>query len=258
MPTLSWPDVRACFQALRDPQDHPSAILSVAASCGVARSTAKELIDTAVELGLVADTGGQYMLSAFVDRPEDLLLASTLIRLFRVWRSFGSADPDPLRLLPEPIATFHIVGVDAVDVLRSASALAQRAPTIPDALSPQPGLLLEMARLWRETRKPSPMKPLFSSPHAFQVFHALLFTTGIYPDNEQEALDRFVRACRILHNRNLVQLAIVQYPFDRNRHYHRFRTNLGYIKALYDPRPFEGLTYAEPVQEARRRLSSAG
>ena len=114
-----------------------------------------------------------------------------------------------------------------------------------------------MVRLWVEHRQPSSPEKLFNATDAFAAFHGLLFTSGIYPDDEVEATARFIRACRILSNRNLVRLAIVQYPFDSNQPYRPFRTQLGYIKALYHPQPYEGLVHAESVQKTRRRLSSA-
>jgi hypothetical protein len=114
-----------------------------------------------------------------------------------------------------------------------------------------------MTRLWYERQPPTPKKVLFSAADAFDVFRGLLVETHIYEDNERQAVDRFNRSCTILYNRNLLRLAIVQYTHERNRPFQPFRTDLGYIKSLYDPKPFMGLRHAQSVQTSRRRISSA-
>jgi len=253
---LSWSGVLDCFYTVREPKPRSDAARSIAKRGGISVRLAEAFLDIAVELNLAfVDPKGHVALSAHVEQPEELLKASTLIRLFRAWQQLGPSDP--LRMLHDPEMYFCILGVKTIYLLRSANELARYARDIHYDLSPQPTVLLEMVRLWYERHDSSPQKPLFSAPDAYAAFHGLLFKSGIYHDDESGAVDRFLRACRVLNNRNLVRLAIVQYPFERNKPYHRFRTDLGYIKALYQPKAFEGLTYAKPVQKIRKRISSA-
>lgn len=267
---LSWHGVTDCFKALRTPKGRQRAAQAVAQASGASDATAAQLLDTAVELDLVfVDRNHRLRLRADVDQPEELLKASTLVRLFRVWQQLG--PPDLLSKLPAAEKYFRLLGVESRDLLHTANNLAHHVRGFPVDLSPQPALLLELVRLWSEQAAPASRKALsrddeaeassrnglFNVVDAYTAFHGLLFASGIYPDDEAEAVARFLRSCRILGNRNLLRLAHVQYPFGRNQPYQRFRSNLGYLKALYQPQPFEGLAHAQPIQTTGRRLSSS-
>src|SRR4051812_45750083 len=106
---LSWLGVRSCMEALRTPKRRDEAVRAIAEAGHIRPSTADEYLRLAHRLGLVIDdASGRHALAAPVERPEELIAISALIRLFHA-RHRG--QPLPLRpFTPEdnPFAPFKI------------------------------------------------------------------------------------------------------------------------------------------------------
>ena len=254
--SLSWPEVRALVDALAEPVSREDAIAAIVRQEQRTSKRATACFDAAVALGLVAlHDQTHWQIALRTSDPGDLLRASTLIRLFHWWRQFGVDLP--LDRLPDPLACFSILGTTDVALLRTAQSLAEHLTGDLDKVSPQPAILLEMVRLWEESQHAGPNPHLFDALKAYEVFHGLLFATGIYENNRAQAVDWFVRACITLHAKNLLRVLAVQYALDADRPYREFPTRIGYIKWLSRPVPFKGLEHAQSVQTKWKRVSSA-
>ncbi len=254
--SLPWPAVHSCSKALAEPTSRDEAIQAWGELDRVSLAKSKMYFDAAVALGLVVlRDRTHWQIALRTNEPGDLLRASTLIRLFYWWRQFGLEQP--LERLHDPLACFSILGTTDVALLRTAQSLAEHLTGDLDKLSPQPAILLEMVRLWEESQHAGPNPHLFDALDAFKVFHGLLFTTGIYPNERAQAVERFVRGCITLHAKNLLRVLPVQYALDADQRYGEFPTQIGYIKWLSRPVSLKGLEHAQSVQTKWKRVSSA-
>lgn len=249
---LPWPGVRYCIEALGRPRDREEAVRAIALAGSLRRTTAYEYLRLAHRLGLVRrNPAGEYRLAMRTDEPQVLLAASTLVRLFHAWHAM---DPEPLRVITAETNPLRTLGIRELGLLRSADAFARRIGANGDDLPPKAALLLEIVRLWTESKLPFGEQPLWSAVDAFRVFKGIHALSGAGPS---DIVDQFVRTCMLLYGKNALKLAIVQYALDANRPFAAFRTQLGYIKWIHSPAPFRGVRDAEPVQ-ATRKLISAG
>ncbi|KYG02293.1 hypothetical protein BE21_55115 [Sorangium cellulosum] len=252
---LSWPGVRYCMEALRSPKHRNEAIGAIAEAGSIQPSTAYKYLRLAERLGLVVrDADGNLALVKKAGGPEELLEASTLVRLFHARRRLLLPPFDPE---DNPIEAF---GVRDPAALRSAAKLAKHLPvttaedrergasTRMEELSPHAAMVLEMTRLWSDLRGWTTVPPLLSAVKAFDLFERLTGTSA-------DALEAFVHACMLLYGKRLVRLSIVQYATAANRPFAPFRTSLGYIKWIHSPAPHRGPTHAEPVQAPRQLVS---
>ena len=250
---LSWPGVRYCMDALQSPKRRNEAICAIAEAGSIRPSTAYEYLRFAQRLGLVVvGTEGKLTLVERVERPEELLEASALIRLFRARQRLSLPPLGPLDPVNSPLNPFQM-GNSAV--LRSATVLAKRLPERGQGLPPQAAMLLELTRIWIDARAKTTQVPaLLSSAVAFEAFGRLATRRN---EVSSVVVDGFVRACMLLYSKRLVRLSIVQYATDANQPFAPFRTSLGYIKWIHTPVPHRGVGDAESVQ-APRKLVSAG
>ncbi len=252
MSVLSWSGVLRCMHVLKRPQSQGDAIHALARSGRGGRllpSTAEEYLRLAHRLGLVLkDARGRYRLASSVDRPEDLLEVSTLIRLFHAWHALVD---EPLRYLNEKSHPLRLLGIRDWTLMRSADALSRHLRKPPEDLPPKALLLLELTRLWAETSPPSQGVQLFSAQDAFQLFEEMLRRAP----GDRSLVEQFVGACMHLYGKKRVRLAIVQYATGANRFSAPFRTPLGYIKWIHDPVAHRDISYAEPVPATRKLVS---
>lgn len=246
---LSWPGVRYCMEALRTPKPRHVAVHAVAEVGGIQPSTAYKYLRLAEQLGLVVQgADGRCMLATRVKRPEELVEASALVRLFHVRQRLTRQPLSPLDAEHNPFEPFQI----HPSVLRSAMAMARHLPQLGEELPPHAAMMLELMRLWVETQAGISHVPPMSAAVAFQVFKRLSGSaTGVHPD----AVEAFIRACMLLYGKRLVRLSIMQYATDENRAFAPFRTQLGYIKWIHTPLPYRGPRDAEPVQAPRKLVS---
>ncbi|HSN98730.1 MAG TPA: hypothetical protein VLS89_10615 [Candidatus Nanopelagicales bacterium] len=254
---LSWPGVRYCMEALPRPKRQEEATAAIARAGRLQPATAHQYLQAAHRLGLVhRHPGGKYALAFQAEEPEELIKASTLVRLFHAWHAL---EPRPLRFVDAGNNPLRTLGVGELGLLRSADAFARRIHDKLEGLPPKPALLLEIVRLWAEAPTPSEEPHLFSSLEAFRIFEEIHAISG----QAQGALvEQFVRACMILYGKNIVRLGIMQYALDANRPYAPFRSSLGYIKWIHEPAPLSheptllrGVWHAEPVQATRKLVS---
>lgn len=253
MAKLSWSGVCSCFEALRVPRWPADARDELARIGHVKARTAGKYLRTCKRLGLVwVVADGSLVLAGRPKTPDALLLESTLIRFFRRWQQI---EPRTARVILDGTVSLRQLGILGVGLLQTADALARHIPSVPGDLPPDAGLLLELSRLWSEAHSASREPPLWSATEAFGLFQSILHASTP-PLSPEITSSRFVRACASLYNRRLVRLGIVQHAIERDEPYGPFRTEIGHIKSIFSPKPFEEHRHAQPVQEIRRRVSS--
>ena len=253
MAELSFNGVCYCFAALRLPLPKRAANEAIARVGDIQVSTAARYRATAERLGLLErGREDQVARPRGAATPEDLLLRSTLVRLFRRWQQI---EPHPARAIREGKVSLHQLGIHEVSLLQSADAIARHLTRIPEELPPDAALLLELARLWSERLPPSLEPRIWRATDAFELFRSMLSVSAPQPELDV-TVTRFVRACASVSNRGLFRIAAVQNAIERHAPYKPFRTEIGYLTMIYDPRPFEGTRHAQSVQKARNIVSA--